>query len=261
MSTTIFTDGASRGNPGPGGWAFVAVYEKGAIGNAVPGVASSGGAEQWVKEGGGAERVATNNQMELMAALRALEYVLSQNVVGDVLVHSDSSYIINGITKWVAGWKKKGWITSTKTPVENRELWEGLDAAVEQLRASGVPVRWQYVGGHIGVKGNERCDVIATALATGKPVEPVLFDGLFSGYSIADVLDISHSLEKKKDKGVDRSRSKAAAYSYVSSVNGVVQVHKTWKECEARVKGQSGARFKKALSASEESIISADFSK
>lgn len=247
MATTIFTDGASRGNPGPGGWAFVAVYER-------------GGAERLVKEGGGAERVATNNQMELMAALRALEYVSTEKIVGDIVVHSDSSYMINGITKWVVGWKKKGWITSTKTPVENRALWEGLDTVIAHLNASGMQVRWQYVGGHIGVKGNERCDVIATALATGKAVEPALFQGQFSAYPIADVLDISHSVEQKKDKGADRSRSKAVAYSYVSAVNGVVQVHKTWKECEARVKGQSGARFKKALSAAEESIISSEFS-
>lgn len=242
MTTTIFTDGASRGNPGPGGWAFVVV---------------SG---QQVKEGGGAERVATNNQMELMAALRALEYVSAKKISGDVLVHSDSSYLINGITKWVAGWKKKGWITSTKTSVENRGLWEGLDAVVAHLNATGMPVRWQYVGGHIGVKGNERCDVVATALAMGKPVAPALFEGSLSSYSISDVLDVSHSTEKKKDKGSDRSRSKAAAYSYVSAVNGVVQVHKTWKECEARVKGQRGARFKKALSASEEAALLAEFS-
>jgi len=245
MSTTIFTDGASRGNPGPGGWAFVMVYEKDG---------------QRVVEGGGAERVATNNQMELVAALRALEYVSAQNISGDILIHSDSSYMINGITKWVAGWKRKGWITSTKTAVENRGLWEGLDTVIAHLNAEGVQVRWQYVGGHIGVKGNERCDVIATALATGKTVEPTLFNGPFSAYSIADVLDISHSMEKKKDKGTDRSRSKASAYSYVSAVNGVVQIHKTWKECEARVKGTRGARFKKALSASEESIISSEFS-
>lgn len=251
MTTTIFTDGASRGNPGPGGWAFVCVYEK-------------SGAERWVTEGGGAERIATNNQMELMAALRALEYVSAnasaQKIAGDILVHSDSSYMINGITKWVAGWKKKGWITSTKTPVENQGLWQSLDTVVAHLNTSGMQVRWQYVGGHIGVKGNERCDVIATALATGKVVDPALFNGHFSAYSIADVLDISHSIEKKKDKGSDRSRSKATAYSYVSAINGVVQIHKTWKECEARVKGQRGARFKKALSATEESIISSEFS-
>ncbi len=219
-----------------------------------------GSGERRVKEGGGAERTATNNQMELLAALRALEYVSAQKISGDILVHSDSSYMINGITKWVAGWKKKGWITSTKTPVENRELWEGLDMVITHLNADGMQVRWQYVGGHIGVKGNERCDVIATALATGGVLRPPLFDGKFSAYFISDVLDISHSLEKKKDKGADRSRSKAVAYSYVSAVKGVVQVHKTWKECEARVKGQRGARFRKALSAAEESIISGEFS-
>jgi len=247
MSTTIFTDGASRGNPGPGGWAFVIVYERGM-------------ADRWVREGGGFERVATNNQMELMAALRALEFVLAEHVASDIVVHSDSSYMINGITKWVSGWKKKGWITSTKTPVENREMWEALDTAVAQLNARGLQLRWQYVGGHIGVKGNERCDEIATAFATSSPVEPALFNGHFSAYPIVDVLDLSHGVEQKQKKGSDRSRSKATAYSYVSSVDGVVQVHKTWKECEARVKGQSGARFKKALSAAEESIIASNFS-
>lgn len=256
MNTTIFTDGASRGNPGPGGWAFVVVYEKSGESASV---GSSAG--RWVKEGGGAERLATNNQMELMAALRALEYVSTQRILGEIVVHSDSSYLINGITKWMTGWKRKGWITSTKTPVENRELWEGLDTIIAHLNAVGMQVRWQYIGGHVGVKGNERCDVIATALATGAPVEPPLFQGQFSAYPIANVLDISHSVEKQKDKNSDRSRSRAAAYSYVSAVGGVVQVHKTWKECEARVKGQSGARFKKALSAAEESVIFAEFSR
>ena len=224
-----------------------------------------------VKELGGGERLATNNQMEMLAALKAVSFVAENGAAkkgeagaiteDDLLIHSDSSYLINGITKWVKGWKSRGWITSTKTPVQNRELWERLDATIESLEARGQNVRWQYVGGHIGVKGNERCDVIATSFATGKVPSPALFEGPLSAYFISDVLDISHSVAKKSEKGSDRSRSKAVAYSYVSAVKGVVQVHKTWKECEARVKGAPVARFKKALSAAEEAVLVAEFSR
>ncbi len=215
---------------------------------------------QRVKEGGGSERLVTNNQMELMAAVRALEYVGSQKLSGDVLVHSDSRYLINGITKWIIDWKRKGWITASKTPVENQELWQQLDTAIASLNAKGQQVLWQYVGGHIGVKGNERCDAIATAFATGGSSEPALFDGDLSKYGISDILDISHNVEKKSEKGSDRSRKRTSAYSYVSAVGGVVQVHKTWAECEGRVRGQRGARYKKALSAGEEAALISEFS-
>lgn len=231
----IFCDGASKGNPGPGGWGALVAFDG------------------RVEEIGGAEEHTTNNRMELTAAVRALEEVAKQDATG-VVVYTDSSYVINGITKWVKGWKARGWVTKEKTPVLNRDLWEELDDAVSAL---STQVEWQHVGGHVGVAGNERVDEIASSFAEGKPVE--LFSGERSAY-LHDIENISHNETKRAERSKSRSRSSAKAYSYVSMVDGQVLTHKTWGECEARVKGKM-ARFKKALSPSEEATIIAEFSK
>jgi ribonuclease HI len=230
----IFCDGASKGNPGRGGWgAIVAMGDK-------------------VIELGGAEAHTTNNRMELTAALAALR---AANVSPDnvIKVHTDSSYVINGITKWVHGWQRNGWVTKEKKDVLNKDLWAPLADVVD---ARG-PIAWEYVGGHVGIKGNERVDQIASDLAEGKGVE--LYDGPRSAYGV-DLSDLSHSAELKEKKSKSKSRSGAKAFSYVSKVDGVIEVHKTWAECEARVKGKA-ARFKKALSQDDEAAIIEDFSK
>lgn len=224
---TIFTDGASRGNPGPGGWGAVVVDG------------------DHVREFGGGESGTTNNRMELMAAIGGLSAVADDS---EARVYSDSRYIINGITKWVAGWKRNGWKTQAKEDVLNRDLWEKL-AMLTETRA----VSWEYVGGHVGVRGNERCDEIATAFADGE--DAGLYYGPLSGYKIKDVLDVSHDQSLVADKKTASSRSGAKAYSYVSKVGGIVEVHKTWAECEKRVKGAKGARYKKALTPSEEAEL------
>ena len=230
----IFADGASKGNPGPGGWGALVAYDG------------------QVEELGGSEEHTTNNRMELTAALRALEEA-QKHSAASVVVHTDSSYVINGITKWVKGWKARGWLTKEKTPVLNRDLWELLDDAVQSL---GIKVEWQHVGGHVGVAGNERVDEIASSFAEGKPVK--LFSGSRSEY-VHDIENISHDATKATERSKSRSRSSAKAYSYVSLVDGQVLTHKTWGECEARVKGKM-ARFKKALSPQEEATIIAEFS-
>lgn len=231
----IFCDGASKGNPGPGGW--------GAI------VARAGS----VTELGGHAEQTTNNRMELTAALRALELVARQ-ADAPVVVHTDSSYVINGITKWVHGWQRNGWLTKEKKEVLNKDLWGPLVAVAESL-AHGIA--WEYVGGHVGIKGNERVDAIASDFAEGKHVE--LYDGPRAQYGI-DLADLGHDAGLAEAKSSSRSRSKAKAYSYVSAVDGVVEVHQTWAECEARVRGKT-ARFKKALSAEEEAQIIEEFSR
>ncbi len=231
----IFADGASKGNPGPGGWGALVAYDG------------------QVEELGGSEEHTTNNRMELTAALRALEEA-QKHTATSVAVHTDSSYVINGITKWVKGWKARGWLTKEKTPVLNRDLWEMLDDAVQFLEAK---IEWQHVGGHVGVAGNERVDEIASSFAEGKPIH--LFSGSRSDYS-HDIENTSFDETKAKERSKSRSRSSAKAYSYVSLVGGEVRTHKTWGECEARVKGKM-ARFKKALSPSEEAAIIAEFSK
>ena len=132
----IFTDGACRGNPGPGGWGVVLRYG------------------QHEKELHGAERETTNNRMELMAAIQGLE---SLKRPCDVTLTTDSVYVQKGITQWLADWKRRGWKTADKKPVKNQDLWERLDLAVRGHR----DVRWQWIKGHSGHPENERADELA----------------------------------------------------------------------------------------------------
>jgi ribonuclease HI len=229
----IFCDGASKGNPGPGGWG--AVVSDGTI----------------VRELGGREDQTTNNKMELTAALEALSFASTLSRV-PIILYTDSSYVINGITKWIHGWKRSGWLTKTKSEVLNKELWEELSLAVDEC---GGDVTWEYVGGHIGIAGNERADTIASDFAEQKKAE--LYNGSRKSYSV-DLENISHDAIAKELKSSSRSRSRAKAYSYVSLVDGKIQTHKAWAECEARVRGKK-ARFKKATSAEEEKTIISEF--
>ncbi len=131
----IHTDGACRGNPGPGGWGAILCY-KGKI-----------------KELYGGEKHTTNNRMELMAAIQALE---SLSRPCSVQLNSDSSYVLKGITEWMPNWKKRGWKTAAKTPVKNEDLWRRLDTAIAQHK-----IEWKWVKGHSDDKDNDRADVLA----------------------------------------------------------------------------------------------------
>lgn len=222
----IWSDGSSRGNPGPGGWGAIVVSSSGEV-----------------AEIGGGEEHTTNNRMELLAAISALFNISSNDK--SIIIHTDSSYVINGITKWIYGWRKNDWLTSQKQEVLNRDFWERLFSLTR-----GKKIEWKYVPGHSGTPGNERCDEIATAFADGKI--PHLYKGPLSNYSVP-LFDLSSVSPKVKKKS--KSRSKTKAYSYLSFVDGVIMKHKTWKECEDKVKGKSGAKFKKALSIGEEENI------
>jgi len=134
-SVEVFTDGACRGNPGPGGWGAVLRY---------------GDTE---KEIYGAETLTTNNRMELMAAIVALEALKD---TCSVALTTDSQYVRQGVTSWMENWKKNGWRTSDRKPVKNQDLWQRLDAAATQHRVS-----WHWVKGHSGHLENERCDALA----------------------------------------------------------------------------------------------------
>lgn len=228
----LFTDGASKGNPGKGGW--------GAI------VAGNGK----VVELGGREPHTTNNRMELMAALKGLQLAKSLPR-GPRVLRTDSSYVINGITKWVHGWQKNGWVTKEKKDVLNKDLWSDLLEA-----AHGQTIAWEYVGGHVGIVGNERVDTIASEYALGNAIK--LFKGPLEEYDV-DITNLSHDVVAKEKKSSSKARS-GKAFSYISEVGGVVMVHKAWAECEARVRGKR-ARFKKALSPAEEAQIIETFSK
>ncbi len=131
----IFTDGACRGNPGPGGWGALLRYN---------------GVE---RELYGYQPLTTNNQMELMAAIQALETLKRQC---DVVLTTDSQYVRQGITEWLAGWKRKGWKTAAGKPVKNQELWQRLDVAAAQHK-----IDWRWVKGHSGHAENERVDQLA----------------------------------------------------------------------------------------------------
>lgn len=217
----IFTDGASRGNPGPGGWGVVMVYK-------------SGVEDFKVVELGGREEHTTNNRMELTAAIKSLEFSYTLNPKPYTLtIYTDSKYLIDGITKWIFSWEKRNWVTKNKEPVLNKDLWEKL-LELTKFRE----IEWKYVGGHSGIAGNERADQIATEFADERVSN--FFSGDISKYKI-DILNLNGEEKKKSSK--NRSRSKA--YSYLSMVEGVIEKHKTWAECEKRVRGKSGARFKK----------------
>jgi ribonuclease HI len=131
----IYTDGACKGNPGPGGWGALLVYA---------------GKE---KELFGGEKETTNNRMELLAVIRALEALTRPC---QVRLHTDSQYVQKGISEWIHGWKRNGWRTSSKQPVKNADLWQRLDEL-----AAGHAIEWRWVKGHAGHDGNERADQLA----------------------------------------------------------------------------------------------------
>jgi ribonuclease HI len=186
--------------------------------------------------------------MELMGIIRALEFVKSSP--GDVDVCTDSTYVIKGITQWIWGWKKRDWKTAEGGEVANTDLWKRLFVIVSARRSLGK-IEWKYVRGHVGVPGNERVDEIAVAYSKGQ--RPRLYSGPLLKYDIA-VYDLPDDTELPPDKPRNNA-PKPVAFSYLSLVGGVAERHSDWADCERRVKGRSGAKFKKAMSATEEKQI------
>lgn len=231
----VFCDGASKGNPGPGGWGAIIVTPDG-----------------HVTELGGRAAHTTNNKMELTGAISALTEL--GDVAGPVAMYTDSTYVIKGIREWIWAWRRRGWKTAEGKDVLNRDLWETLGDLVS-ARGKGT-ISWHYVRGHIGIPGNERVDEIADALAQQQPV--TLFRGALLDYPLA-ILDLPDDTavpaRSKSSSTGNTSGSKAKAHSYLSVVDGKPMRHATWADCERRVKGQSGARFKKAVSAADEVLI------
>jgi ribonuclease HI len=135
----LFTDGACKGNPGPGGWAALLRMGK------------------HEKELSGGDPATTNNRMEMMAVIRGLESLIEPC---EVAIYTDSRYVMDGMTKWVAGWQKRGWINASKEPVRNKDLWHELIDAVKRHR-----IEWNWVRGHDGHVENERVDKLACAAA------------------------------------------------------------------------------------------------
>lgn len=134
---TIYTDGACSGNPGPGGWGAVLIYG------------------EHEKELSGHEEDTTNNRMEMLAVIKALEALKNRC---EIKLYTDSTYVMKGMTEWLEGWKARGWKTAGKKPVKNQDLWQALDEQVNRHQ-----VKWHWVKGHAGDAGNERADALATS--------------------------------------------------------------------------------------------------
>lgn len=227
----IFTDGAAKGNPGPGGYGAVLL-----LGDKV-------------LELGAGKKLTTNNEMELRAVVEALKN-LPQGIT-KVEIFTDSKYVVEGATGWTFGWLKNGWKTKTGGDVLHKELWQELISLLKLIK-----VEWHKVPGHVGIIGNERADTIASDFGESKVVS--LYDGLRAQYEYA-IENVEYDEAKAAERSEARKRQSQKAYSYVSKVDGIIETHKTWAECEARVRGEKGARFKKAISEAEEKVIIADF--
>lgn len=200
---SIYTDGACSGNPGPGGWGTVVYFTDGSV-----------------QELGGAERETTNNRMEMQAAIAALQFLAESEQTEPIILYTDSEYVKNGITKWIGGWKKKGWKTSTGKPVLNQELWEKLD----QLNSRQV--EWRYVRGHSGDVGNERCDAIARAFSLGKMPELKTLNSYKQG-SIVDMTDaqLPHAIPLEDGKPSDASDNIPREVRVANLRNSVDMLH------------------------------------
>jgi ribonuclease HI len=217
-----YADGACLGNPGPGGWGVRIYYPDGTV-----------------CELGGAAASTTNNRMELQAAIEALKRLAA---FPRATMVTDSRYVIDGLTKWLQAWRRRGWTTVAGTPVKNRRLWMALD------RLNHAKIRWQHVRGHTGDPDNERVDAIARAFAKGE--RPALFRGP-AGDASDPVKSAPASASFRCVAASPPGKTPMAKARYVSIVQGEVALDNDWAACEARVRGVSGARYKKVRTAAE----------
>lgn len=223
----IYSDGACSGNPGPGGWAAIVITPEGHVQELAAGESST-----------------TNNRMEMQGPLSALNWISAQSSSSQkisVEIYTDSVYVIRGITQWVHGWRRKGWQTQDGKAVLNKDLWEILSDATK-----GFSIQWNYCRGHQGTPGNERCDELAVRASKKQHLD--LYAGSLQNYSVAVMPPPApQPLPEMKAMG-----EKPKAHSYLSMLGGIVYRHKDWASCEKRVKGQSGAKFKKAMNPENE---------
>lgn len=227
----IYSDGACSGNPGPGGWGAIVIENS-----------------QHVVELGAADPSTTNNRMEMTAIIETLKQLSPK--VTKCTICTDSTYVIRGSTQWLFGWKKRGWQNSEGKEISNKDLWLEMDHVLYRLKTK-TKLEWKYVPGHAGIVGNERCDQIAVAFSQG--LRPFLYEGDLHAYSYSiDIVPPEFPLpEMKSYSKTDKSKSNF----YLSYVDGVLLKHNTWPECQNRVKGRSGAKFKKASSEAEAKAV------
>lgn len=162
----IYTDGSSRGNPGPGGWGVIII------------------SKEEVVELAGREDMTTNNRMELLGAIHGLREIEADvHKIKEVEICTDSQYVKKGMTEWIDGWIKKGWKGSTKKPVLNQDLWQELKKEEDRLKHAGLKIVWTYVQAHVGITMNERADTIAT-MSADNANNLQLFRGRRSDYTL-----------------------------------------------------------------------------
>lgn len=239
-SIVIYCDGACSGNPGPGGWGSIVILDQSPE-------------QSLVKELGSGHPATTNNRMEMSAVIAALNYsclLAAQNKIESIQIFTDSVYVIRGITQWIHGWKRRGWKNAENEEVSNKDLWIDLDKAVAAVKPEiSGQIEWNFVKGHSGIAGNERCDEIAVAFSKNNYID--LYEGSAGGY----VFDVTQLPEKKPLPEMKKKSGGASTPAwYLSYVNGVFSRHATWGECEAVVKGRP-AKFKKVTSEAEEDAI------
>lgn len=238
-SLAIYSDGACSGNPGPGGFGAIVL---------LPG--------RHVVELGGGEASTTNNQMELTGVIRGLQLIASEfsagpSVYNKIFIFTDSVYVIRGITQWIFGWMRSGWKNQQGELIANRDHWQDLFKVVSELKVKKITLDWNFVRGHVGVHGNERCDQIAVAFSKGQYVD--LYSGGVANYRF-DIMEFpsTEPLPEMKSRTAPDPNKK----SWYVVLNGTQKlVFTTWKECEAAVKGRSGVKFKKVSSESEEKTV------
>ncbi|MEO5668591.1 MAG: viroplasmin family protein [Bdellovibrionota bacterium] len=238
----IYTDGACSGNPGPGGWAYLARHKD----------------DVWAASG--CEKSSTNNRMELQATYEALRSVRARNLATEPLViFTDSSYVLKGIQEWMPAWVKRGWKKVDGTDVMNRDMWELLSHEVR-----GLKLEWALVPGHSGVAGNEFVD--EWSVEASKQLKGAKKSWALESFEARAAFEVWPTERVSKPKSASGSKSSSSRNSsssssgggkafYVSLIKGELIRHSTWPECEARVKGTSGARYKKIKSESELSDV------
>lgn len=224
----IHTDGACSGNPGPGGWGAIVAFPEGTV-----------------QELGDSSYDTTNNKMELEAVISALYFIRDRGE--HVHVFTDSTYVIRGITQWIWGWLKRGWLNSQGEPVANVDKWKELQRIVQDRGAKNIS--WHYVRGHQGNPGNERCDAIAVSFSKYGRCDLYMGTLLKYDHNPYEIPEDTSLPEMKAPK------EKTKAHSYLSAVHGQVMRHSSWPECERRVKGVSGAKFKKTTSPENEEEV------
>ena len=224
----VYTDGSSSGNPGPGGYGTVILLPQGKI-----------------EELGGYEEHTTNNRMELRAVLETLKFFSKkEEKIDEMVISTDSTYVLGGATGWVYGWAKNGWKTKEGNDVSNQDIWQELMGLTLKLSSQNKKVSYEKVKGHSGDFLNERANEIAQTYSKGTP--PILFRGQMEQFEelFGYLKNLPASKQKKENKG--------KAYSYVARVNGETRIFSDWDSCKDFVQGKAGALFKKVFSEAEE---------